>query len=240
MDTSSFIDGLHRFIARRGCPKTIRSDNGGNFIGAERELREEVSRWSQHRINKVMAEARIEWKFNPPLASHMGGAWERQIRSIRRVFAGLTQEQVLTDEGLSTLMCMTEAIINSRPLTPVSDDPRDPEALTPNHLLLLRQVKMPPGIYNKEDAHTKKRWRQVQYLADIFWKRWLREYLPQLRQRTKWLLQERDLAINDLVLLIDYQRPRNDWSLGRIVDVYRSTDNHVRTARIRTKGGEVV
>ena len=87
--------------------------------------------------------------------------------------SALLKEQVLDDEGLATLMCKVESIVNGRPLTKVSDDPRDPEALTPNHLLLLRSgPEMPPGVFRKGDLYSRRRWRQVQYLSDVFWRRW--------------------------------------------------------------------
>ena len=80
-------------------------------------------------------------------------------------------QQTLDDEGLVTLMCEVESIINSQPLTKVSDDPEDVEALTPNHLLLRSGSSLPPGIFDKGDLYSRRRWRQVQYLSDVFWRR---------------------------------------------------------------------
>jgi len=98
----------------------------------------------------------------------------------------LLQDQPLYNEGLHTLLCEVESIINGRPLTKVSDDPRDPEALTPNHLLLLCSgPTLPPGAFVKDDSFSHRRWRHVQYLADVFWRRWLREYLPSLQERQR-------------------------------------------------------
>ena len=112
--------------------------------------------------------------------------WERCIRTVRKVLAALLKEQTFDDEGLLTLMREVEAIVNGRPITKISDDPKDCEALTPNHLLLLRSgPELPPAALVKEDQYSS-RWRQVQYLADVFWRRWLREYLPSLQQRQKW------------------------------------------------------
>ena len=98
----------------------------------------------------------------------------------------ITKEQLLNDEGLNTLMCEVEAIVNGRPLTKLSDDPHDLEPLTPNHLLLLQSgPKLPPGMFSKEDCCSTKRRRQVQYLANMFWRRWIREYLPSLQEWRK-------------------------------------------------------
>ena len=89
----------------------------------------------------------------PPHGSHYGGVWERCIRTTRKVLRALLQTQTVDDEGLVTLLCEMESIINGRPITTVSGDPNDPEPLTPNHLLLLRsEPQMPPGLFQKEDS----------------------------------------------------------------------------------------
>ena len=118
----------------------------------------------------------MKWIFNPPTASHYSGVWERCIRTVRKVLKALVKQQILDDEGIITLMCEAESIVNSRPLTKVSDDFNDAEALTPNHLLLLRAApSLPPGIFTKEECYGRRRWRQVQYMAEIFWSRCLKE-----------------------------------------------------------------
>jgi hypothetical protein len=183
LNTSSFINDLRRFIARRGKPAKIFNDNGTNFVDAERELREAVASWNSIQTKSFLMQENIEWSFNPPQASHMGGVWERMIWSVRKVLSGILRSQHLTDELLSTLMCEVEAILNSRPLTYVSDCAEDLDVLTPNHLLLLRSGPTThPDKFVKKDLYVHQRWRQSQYLADEFWRRWLREYLPQLQE----------------------------------------------------------
>lgn len=131
-------------------------------------------------------------------SSHHGGIWERCIRTLRMVLNAVLKGQTLDDEGLSTLMCEVEAIVNSRLRTKSSYDPSDCEALTPNHLLLLRSGPfIPPGSFSKEDSHSRKRWRQVQYPAEVFWRRWIREYLPKLQARQKWVYPSRSFAVGD-------------------------------------------
>ena len=168
LDTDSFINALERFIYRRGQVRCIRSDNESNFVCAAKELC-----FNQRRIHAVLQERSVEWLFNPPAASHMGGAWERRIRTVRKILDGVIKQQVMDDEGLATLMCLVESIINGRPLTTVSDDIKDLEPLTPNHSLLLQSGAAP--LMSKpvrSDLYSRRRWRQVQYLADILWKRW--------------------------------------------------------------------
>ena len=164
----------------------------------------------------------------------MGGIWERQIRTIRKILTVLLNQQVLDDERLMTLMCVVESVVNNRPITHVSDDLNDCEALTPNHLLLLRPgPTSPPGVSVERDIY-RRRWRQVQYLADVFWRRWLREYLPTLQQRQKWLKTDRNLQVDDVVVIVDYASPRNSWTLARVTEVFPGQDGLVRSARVKT------
>ena len=237
LDTDSFLSALYRFIARRGLPELIRSDNGRNFVGAEKELREQMSLWNQNRIQQGLAHKGIKWLFNPPDASHRGGVWERQIRTIRRVLAGLTREQTLTDESLRTLLTVAEGIVNDRPLTASSDDPRDLQALTPNHLLLLRAASIPGRDFAPDVPGVRQRWRQVLYLADLFWTRWKRYYLPTLRSRTKWHGKQRNVKVGDIVLLMDKQLEKHQWPLARVTKIMPGDDGLVRTVEVRTATG---
>ena len=136
MDTDSFLNSLRRFIARRGIPEVMRSDNGSNFVGGSKELQEAISDWNESQIHEFLLQRSIKWLFNPPSGSHFGGVWERCIRTVRKILVALMKEQPLDDEGLTTLMCEVESIVNGRPITKSSDDPSDSEALTPSHLLL--------------------------------------------------------------------------------------------------------
>jgi hypothetical protein len=235
MDTNSFVNGLQRFICRRGPPEKIRSDNGTNFKGGDKELRRSIQEWNQDQIEGFLQQKEIAWEYNPPAASHMGGIWERQIRSVRKILAGVLAEQPVHDEVLSTLFCLVESIINGRPITPVSSDPNDLEPLTPNHLLLMRPAAaLPPGIFVKEDIF-RKRWRHVQYLSNLFWHRWLKEYLPTLQLRTKWYEPKENLNIGDIVLVKDETTPRNLWPLARVIETHPAKDGKVRSVVVKTK-----
>ena len=177
LDTESFINALRRFVTRRGLAEEMRSDNGGNFVRGERELRKAITSWNQSQIHDFLLQRNVKWTFKPPTGSHHGGVWERCICTVPKVLKALIKEQVLDEESLSTLMCEVKAIVNGRQITKLSDDPRDLKPLTPNHLLLFRAgPAVPPGIFSKQDCYNKCRWRQVQYLADVFWRRWVREY----------------------------------------------------------------
>ena len=241
LELDSFLCALQRFISRRGKPAVIYSDNGTNFRGGDRELRESIESWNKLQLNSTMVQKEIEWHFNPPNASHMGGVWERLIRSTRTILRTLLKEQVVTDETLSTFMAEAEKIINDRPITDVSDDPQDPEPLTPNKLLLLRcNTSLPLGIFDTKDKYVKRWWRQAQYLADVFWRRWVNEYLPMLQTRQKWLRPRKNFRKNDLVLTADENLPRGQWPLGRIVEVYPDDLGHVRKVKVLSGGTEKI
>ena len=223
-------------MSRRSPPKLMRSDNGSNFTAGDKELKAGIQQWNQKKIAEHMAQKDVEWKFNPPSASHMGGMWERLIRSLRSALNSLSRLQTLTDESLATFVAETERILNDRPLTEVSDDIEDLEPLTPNHVLLAqRKHCFAPGVFVKEDGLLRRRWRQAQYLTDLFWKRWLKEYLPTLRERQKWLQTQKNLKTGDLVL-VSMDTARGDWPLGRIVNTYPDSSGLVRSVDVQTAG----
>jgi len=94
---------------------------------------------------------------------------------------------------------------------------------------------LPPGVFSKSDIYTRRRWRQVQYMADIFWKRWLKEYLPQLQERQKWQRTRRNFLPGDVVLIVDDSAPRNSWLMGRVVNIVPDKGGLVRSVHIKTK-----
>ena len=237
LDTDSFLNALDRFIARRGEPREIWSDNGTNFVGACKELKRAIQEWNQAKISAHLLKREVDWHFNPPAASHMGGVWERQVRTIRKVLVSVISQQVLDDEGLITLLTIVEGIVNNRPLTKLSDDPRDASPLTPNQLLLLRPgPSLPPGMFVDRDRF-KRRWKRVQYLADVFWTRWISEYIPRLQERQKWLKPQRNLKAGDLVLVTQSSVPRNQWPLGLVMKSKSGSDGLVRSVEIKTATG---
>ncbi|ROT78831.1 hypothetical protein C7M84_002458 [Penaeus vannamei] len=240
METDSFINALRRFTARRGPVKSIRSDNGTNLVGAEKVLRQELQLLDQTAICDTMSTRGISWCFNPPHASHFGGVWERQIRSIRRVLSGICYQQTLTDDSLHTLFCEVEAIINGRPLTRVTDDPDCLQPLTPSMLLNLKGSPGPVMNTDNKNLYARRRWKQVQYLADLFWKRWSKEYLPLLQERQKWNIKRRDVKKGDIVLALDERLPRGTWPLARVIEVMCDSDGHVRSAKLKTVSGEYI
>ena len=240
LETDSFLMCLRRFIARRGNPSVIHSDNGTNFVGADRELRDCIKEWNQEKIAKELSQKGIKWVFKPPAAPHMGGIWERLVRSCKIALNVVLQKQVLTDEVLATAMAEVESLVNSRPLTEVSSNVDGLEAITPNYFLLGRaSPNLPPGVFLDKEMSSRKRWRQAQVVATHVWKRWVREHLSGQIQRKKWNEDTRNIQVGDLILVVDYTVSRGSWLLGRVVEVFPGTDGVVRSADVKAKFGRI-
>ena len=182
----------------------------------------------------------ISWKKNPPSSSHMGGVWERHIRSIRSILTALMKEHstILNTESLITLLVETESIINSRPLTVDNlSDPTGPSPLSPIQLLTYKSsvVFPPPGDFQRNDLYSRKQYRRVQYLSNQFWSRWRVEYLSSLQERQKWREEKRNLMVGDIVLIKDSDifTKRNGWPVAQVVEVFPSDDGLVRKVKLR-------
>ncbi|XP_041095804.1 uncharacterized protein LOC121307644 [Polyodon spathula] len=237
MDSSSFINALRRFLSIRGPAKQIRSDCGTNFIGACRELKMEAVQ-SDKEVQEYLSDKGCTWVFNPPHSSHMGGSWERMIGITRRILDSMLLKvgpSRLTHKVLITFMAEVSAIVHARPLVPVSTDPDFPLILTPATLLTQKVAVVPPpqGEFNEKDLFSRQ-WRQVQSLANTFWHRWRKEYLPTLQSRRKWQKEKPNLKERDIVMLTDSQVKRNDWPMGIVVKTFPGRDGKVRKVEVKT------
>ena len=239
LDSDSCLNAIARFIARRGKPKTILSDNGTNFVGAEREMREYLKDWNTENITQSLVQEGITWRFNPPASPHFGGVWERLVRSCKKAMYAVLGSRSVTEDVLSTTMCLVEQILNGRPITPVSSDVQDLEALTPNHFLLgYNNVCLPCLPYASDFVDHRKLFRQTQAYADLIWNRFRKEYVPLLNNRSKWKQESRRaITTGDLVWIIEDSDKRGQYVLGRVVDVRTGSDGVVRSASIQTKDG---
>lgn len=241
LSTDSFLNAYRRFIGRRGPVRQLRSDQGTNFVGARNELQQALSTLDHNKIRQELVKTNCDWidfKMNVPEASHMGGVWERQIRTVRNVLASLLTQHAsqLDDETLRTFMVEAEAIVNCRPLTvDTINSPQMPEPLTPNHLLTMKSkvILFPPGEFQRADIYSRKRWRRVQFLADEFWRRWRKDYLQSLQPRQKWQTKRRNLQVDDVVIVKNENEPRNCWKTARVEEAHPDEDGLVRKVRLK-------
>jgi hypothetical protein len=236
LDTDSCLMAIRRFIARRGRPKTMVSDNGTNFVGAFREFKEYPTDRNSNAIEKCLAQENIAWKFNPPSAPHFGGVWERLVRSCKKAMYNILGSTRLTEEVLTTVMSLVEQTLNARPLTAVSSDPEDLEALTTNHFLLGRpSVALPFYWTSPKDVNHRKTFRNCEAYADIIWQRWQKEYVLQLNRRSKWHQESASKAkVGELVWILESGSKRSQYPLARILETYASDDGQIRSAKVKT------
>ena len=174
----------------------------------------------------------VEWTFNPPHAPHMGGVWERLIRSVKSLLRQLVQDRLLDDEELVSFMAEVEKIMNDRPLTRMGSDPRDDTPLTPSHLLLLRSNNCQASA---ETNHIRRRWQLIQSIANKFFERFVSEYVPELQIRSKWTDAKQSIQVNDVVLVADENTSRGQWPLGLVEEVEYSSDGLARSAIVRIR-----
>jgi hypothetical protein len=239
LNVDSFLQAFRRFTSRRGAPLVMYSDNGTNLVAGERELREGIERWNQQVIVDHLAQDEIEWHFNPPAAPHFGGVWERLVRSCKDALWFVLRDRTTKDEVLLTAMAEVEAHLNDRPLTHITVDPLEPEAITPNHLIYGHgRLRLPPDVFDPSEVDSRRRWRAVQALLNDIWVRWMKEYVPALTERRKWIRPARNIEENDIVLIIDPSTPRGLWPIGRVVKVFAGADGVVRSATVKNKDGE--
>ena len=170
-----------------------------------------------------------------------GGIWERLVRSFKRVLYTILGTRRLTDEVLSTTFCLVEHALNSRPLTPVSADPADLGALTPNHFLLGNQARSLLSIIGVDEFDHRKRYARAQSYANAIWSRWIKEYVPALNRRSKWQTPaNHHLKTGDLVWVVEETNPRGYYPTARITELRYGSDSVARSAVLRTSSGLLV
>ena len=233
LSTDKFILALRRFIARRGKPKIMMSDNGTNFVGANKELQTSLQKLDQSKIVFCLTDYNIEWKFNPPIAPWMGGAWESMVKLTKRALYTIISNRTIHEDLLVTLFCEIEYMLNSRPLVELSDEPNDFQAITPNHFVCKSFNNPCPGDFDDKVVNYKKQWKSLQLLSNMFWKIFIKAYVPFLNKRQKWFKNSRNFKPNDLVLVVNDNLPRSFWQMGRILSVFKGADNVVRSAEVR-------
>lgn len=147
----------------------------------------------------------------------------------------------LNYDEMSTVIAEIEAILNSRPISPMSDDPNDIRCLTPGHFL----IGQPINSYthpNLEDIRINRlsRWQIVERLRQHFWQRWRIEYLNNLQGRTKWKTSKGEpLKLGQLIMIQQPGLAPLQWLLGRVVNLNVSTDGKVRSAGLKTSNGTI-
>jgi hypothetical protein len=178
-----------------------------------------------------------------PSSVNMADTWKFLLGSGKMTLAGILIESHPQEVTLHVDLSEVQAILNNRSLTDVSVDPDDPECLTPNHFLLgwssgLQKHEVTKlGQFSDDDLFLRKKWRIAQRMADNFWIRWRKEYLPILTRRTKWIQCGVEIKVGDVVVIIEDNAVRGSWPLGRVIRTYPGTDSRVRVVDVKTSTG---
>eukprot|EP00102_Acyrthosiphon_pisum_P012037 XP_008181027.1 PREDICTED: uncharacterized protein LOC103308777 [Acyrthosiphon pisum] len=239
LSTEDFLATLSRFMARRGQCTNLFSDNGSNFVGASRVLKTYFQQLrNSKQFNDFLTIQEIKWSFIPPSAPHFGGLWESAVKSAKKLLIRVTNGVLLTYDETTTLLCKIEASLNSRPLTQMSSDPADFNALTPGHFLVGGPLMLPPEPDVSDVPQNRlRRFKLMQSRVQVFWKTWSTEYLPQVQRRGKWTKMCRNVVIGDLAILKNENLPPMQWPLVRIIKVHPGMDNVVRAVTVRNSSG---
>lgn len=233
LSTETFLLAFHRFVARRGKPSIVYSDNGTNFTGS-------ANIFASIDFDKIFTQAkeqRIIWKFIPPAAPWWGGWWERLVGMMKNVLKKTLGKASLNNEEMITVLCNCEAILNDRPLTSVTSDP-DLSALTPADFLReIKNTTIPDIGTNTDPNFLRRRLRYIQSIREAFRARFRQEYLGALYTK-KINNKFSPLKEGDIVLIGDDDKKKQSWPLGRIVEVFPGADSIIRRVKVRTQNGE--
>lgn len=245
LSSESFLAALNRMMSRRGKIQHIYTDNGTNFVGANNELKELYRIFQSQTTNSKLIDNTslegITWHFIPPNSPHFGGIWEAGVKAIKYHLKRVVGNAKLTYEALYTVLVQIEAVLNSRPITPLSNDPSDLSALTPAHLLIgdtISTTAEPDLLHIKTNRLSI--WQHIKQLHQHFWTRWYKEYISTLQERRKWKNHyPNNIKKGDMVLIKEDHMPPLQWALGRIEDLHPGEDNIVRVATINTRKGQI-
>nr|CAH7746010.1 unnamed protein product [Callosobruchus chinensis] len=240
LSKDAFISALRRFVARRGKPSQIFSDNGTNFVASNSELRELGGFICKNKdeLEKSVHNEGIDWRFIPPRSPHFGGLWEAGVKSIKHHLRRVLKDNHFTFEQFYTILVQVEAILNSRPISPLSESVEDLNPLTPSHFLVGRPLMaVPDADVSTVPVNRLSLYQHIQQLVQHIWSRWSKEYVSELQVRTKWKVNQHSLQKGVLVLIKDDQQPPLRWKLGRVEEIHPGKDGIVRVATLRTHEG---
>ena len=240
LTTDAFLMALDRFVAIRGAPANMRSDNATCFRGADNTIKELNLVLDQEKIKAASVRFKIDWKFGPPDGPHHQGAVERMVQEVKKSMKHLVQAGKLTFIEWETVFSQISALINSRPITAVTSSPLDEPPITPNHFLIGRsdlpspQVPCEPYVGNLH-----KRRAVCHALVETFWQRWMVN-IHKLSPRHKWAEARENVKNGDIVLIIDEKEKRANWKMAEIIQVYPGDDDIVRVVDVKLSGGQVL
>ena len=240
MSTQAFLNALTKFQSAYPGLQQIVCDNGSNFAGAANLCRELVEEFNTEVQMGELTLRNIEFRFNPPSAPHTGGVFERLVRSVKRVLNFVLTDEKVDFDAFDTSLAKCAALVNSRPLGPVSNDINSIQCLSPQHFLTpymyCPDYSLDPPV-TLCSANLPGTWFAVRRLYDRFKEGWVDEYLITLLKRSKWHKTQQDLYIGQLVLIAGPDKPRTHWQIGRVDKHLPSHDNVLRRYIVKLPDG---
>jgi len=236
VSTNAFLAAFDRFIARRGMPSAVYSDCGTNFVGASKRLFGLVN---DPKNREQFSSAFVcSWHFNPPSAPYFRGLWEAAARSTKLLLVRVFGNQVFSYEEFTTVLYRVESALNYRPLTPASNDLNDLDCLSPGHFLIGRLLcSVPEAEVPVSSTNLKNRWKLLHQVFQAFWHRWSNEYLHTLQTKRRWLVNQENIKMGELVIIKENNSSPLVWKLGRAHELIPGQDGVVRVVKSLTQQG---
>ena len=245
LTVEDFIRSLRRFVARRGLPSIIYSDNAKTYKRSAFEITYLNALMESPKFVEFLTNNKIKWKNIVERAPWWGGFWERLIRSVKNCLKLSLGRMLVNLDELQTVLIEVESIVNSRPLSYIEDDIKSPLPLTPNNFLTDSEFFDFPTVTNynwkeiKNNVELFNLWKSRQRLRTIFWDRWRTEYLHQLRSSVKNETNKFKIKIGDVILIGD-KTPRLTWKLGKVEELFVGRDNRIRACKLRLASGQSI
>ena len=238
-DTDSFLMALSRFGNLRGYPSYMYSDPGSQLVGADKELQEAWCNIDQPAIKRKCAENGMEWIFGPADSPWYQGAVESLIKGVKRSLKISIGNKRLSLPEFLTALTEIANLMNERPIgiRPGLDSPI--QLLTPNCLLMGRCTAKNPGGWQPDSGNLITRFEIVQSVVKEFWHNWRELYAPSLVWDQKWHTSTRNLEVGDVVLISESNALRGEYRLGRVTEVFPSSDGLVRKVNLAYKNFKI-
>jgi hypothetical protein len=234
--TEEFLNAFRKFVARRGLCSTIYSDNAKGFKAASKEIRQLYKSINWPKVKQDGLTQNIEWFFSAEKSPHQNGLCERLVKTCREPLRTAIGSARLTKNQLAVILVEIEGIVNNRPLCVVSDDTEDFLPITPMELVNGRKLEQLPDP-NVRNNVTKFQhlWKRRQAILNMFWRKWHHQYLLEQRVRKRWPTISNEELLGRLVLIKDDFLSRNQWRIGRIIQLLPSKDGLVRNVIVKTQ-----
>ena len=230
-----FLMVFGRFVSIRGYPSKMYSNNGPQLVASSKELSNMTKEWDWDKLKAFGTIEGFEWNFTPADAPWQNGVSEALIKSIKKTLTVSINENILTFSELQTVMFEAGNLVNERPIGRHPTSPDEGTYICPNDLLLGRCTSRVPSGPFKQSANLRQIFEFVQNIIDAFWKKWTRDFFPNLIIRQKWHSEHRNLVQGDFLLIQDSNLVRGQWKLGKVSKTYQGNDRKVRKVEVQYK-----